>query len=99
MDFSSTRVVNNWQRKSKDCSSCKCIDVLNHQACNSNCLGESRREQNLIAQKINSSLKEPIGAILSRSLNFEHTNVESRLAKLESGINEFKQSISRQLPA
>lgn len=94
MDFSSTRVVNNWQKKNKECETCKSIEVLNHQACDSNCLGDSKRENHLIAQKINQKLTRPIDAILSQSLQYSHKDLREQIAKLETEISQFKAKTS-----
>lgn len=51
-DLSFTRIVNSYENQNSACSRCKAVEVLKHQACSQNCLGDTRFEQLLAAQKL-----------------------------------------------
>ena len=96
-DFSRTKVISSLKTSSKECESCKAIEVIKHKSCNSMCLGDSVREQLLVAEKITKSLGKPINAILSKIFEANHPDLKQRISNIETSIENLNQ-ISGELP-
>lgn len=96
-DFSKTRVISSLKTQVKECETCKAIEVVKHKSCTGMCLGDSQREQLLVAEKIRKSLTRPISSIFYSLFDSQHPDLSSRLSSLEANIENLNQ-ISAGLP-
>ena len=96
-DFSCTKVISSLKSSVKECDVCKTIEVLKHQACKEMCLGNSEREQLLVAEKIKKTLGKPISSLLFKIFENPHADFSSRLRSLETNIDNLSE-ISKELP-
>jgi hypothetical protein len=96
-DFSCTMAISSLKSSKKECDTCKAIEIIKHNACKDMCLGNSEREQRLVAEKIKKTLSSPLNLLLSKIFGTKHEDITQRLSSLENSISNLHE-ISKELP-